>query len=52
MYWSYSMRMNTLTRTICSRFEATEAKMLRVAVSTFCDYLNVSLKCFQEFEQR
>eukprot|EP00545_Synedropsis_sp_CCMP1620_P002114 CAMPEP_0119004760 /NCGR_PEP_ID=MMETSP1176-20130426/1338_1 /TAXON_ID=265551 /ORGANISM="Synedropsis recta cf, Strain CCMP1620" /LENGTH=98 /DNA_ID=CAMNT_0006956505 /DNA_START=23 /DNA_END=319 /DNA_ORIENTATION=- len=31
-------------------FKATEAKMLRVAVSTFCDYLNVALKCQQEFD--
>mmetsp|Transcript_40007 Transcript_40007/g.45520 ORF Transcript_40007/g.45520 Transcript_40007/m.45520 type:complete len:90 (-) Transcript_40007:197-466(-) len=30
-------------------FEATETKMLRVAVSTFCDYMNVTLKCQQEF---
>lgn len=30
-------------------FRATEAKMLRVAVSTFCDYLTVALKCEQEF---
>jgi len=32
------------------QFQATEAKMLRVAVSTFYDYLTVTLKCFQEFE--
>eukprot|EP00545_Synedropsis_sp_CCMP1620_P002058 CAMPEP_0119022800 /NCGR_PEP_ID=MMETSP1176-20130426/28763_1 /TAXON_ID=265551 /ORGANISM="Synedropsis recta cf, Strain CCMP1620" /LENGTH=103 /DNA_ID=CAMNT_0006977739 /DNA_START=4 /DNA_END=315 /DNA_ORIENTATION=+ len=32
-------------------FKATEAKMLRVAVSGFCDYLNVALKCQQEFDQ-
>jgi hypothetical protein len=25
---------------------------LRVVVSTFCDYLKVSLKCLQEFEER
>ena len=30
-------------------FQATEAKMLRVSVSTFYDYLTVSLKCLQEF---
>eukprot|EP00547_Thalassionema_nitzschioides_P007986 CAMPEP_0194202774 /NCGR_PEP_ID=MMETSP0156-20130528/2712_1 /TAXON_ID=33649 /ORGANISM="Thalassionema nitzschioides, Strain L26-B" /LENGTH=94 /DNA_ID=CAMNT_0038928355 /DNA_START=27 /DNA_END=311 /DNA_ORIENTATION=- len=30
-------------------FRATEAKMLRVAVSTFCDYVTVALKCQQEF---
>mmetsp|Transcript_3033 Transcript_3033/g.3653 ORF Transcript_3033/g.3653 Transcript_3033/m.3653 type:complete len:108 (-) Transcript_3033:993-1316(-) len=34
------------------QFQATEAKMLRVAVSTFYDYLTVTLKCFQEFEER
>mmetsp|Transcript_13092 Transcript_13092/g.22261 ORF Transcript_13092/g.22261 Transcript_13092/m.22261 type:complete len:135 (-) Transcript_13092:63-467(-) len=32
-------------------FQATEAKMLRVAVSTFYDYLTVALKCLQEFGQ-
>ena len=32
-----------------SNFQATEAKMLRVAISTFYDYLTVSLKCLQEF---
>eukprot|EP00543_Licmophora_paradoxa_P002810 CAMPEP_0202447408 /NCGR_PEP_ID=MMETSP1360-20130828/6176_1 /ASSEMBLY_ACC=CAM_ASM_000848 /TAXON_ID=515479 /ORGANISM="Licmophora paradoxa, Strain CCMP2313" /LENGTH=84 /DNA_ID=CAMNT_0049064493 /DNA_START=87 /DNA_END=341 /DNA_ORIENTATION=+ len=31
-------------------FQATEAKMLRVSVSTFYDYLNVALKCIQEFD--
>jgi len=32
------------------RFQATEAKMLRVSISTFYDYLKVALKCIQEFE--
>eukprot|EP00546_Thalassionema_frauenfeldii_P016188 CAMPEP_0178902912 /NCGR_PEP_ID=MMETSP0786-20121207/4867_1 /TAXON_ID=186022 /ORGANISM="Thalassionema frauenfeldii, Strain CCMP 1798" /LENGTH=92 /DNA_ID=CAMNT_0020574229 /DNA_START=16 /DNA_END=297 /DNA_ORIENTATION=+ len=36
-------------RMLLVTFRATEAKMLRVAVSTFCDYLNVALKCQQEF---
>mmetsp|Transcript_28733 Transcript_28733/g.52516 ORF Transcript_28733/g.52516 Transcript_28733/m.52516 type:complete len:111 (-) Transcript_28733:399-731(-) len=30
--------------------QATEAKMLRVSLSTFYDVLNVVLKCFQEFD--
>ena len=30
---------------------ATEAKMLRVSLSSFYDVLKVVLKCFQEFEQ-
>mmetsp|Transcript_31075 Transcript_31075/g.46328 ORF Transcript_31075/g.46328 Transcript_31075/m.46328 type:complete len:102 (-) Transcript_31075:572-877(-) len=30
-------------------FQATEARLLRVSISTFYDVLNVSLKCFQEF---
>lgn len=33
-----------------SHFEATEAKMLRVSVSSFFDYLTVSLRCYQEFD--
>jgi hypothetical protein len=32
------------------RFQATEARLLRVAVSTFYDYLLVALKCYQEFD--
>ncbi|GAX17333.1 hypothetical protein FisN_10Lu199 [Fistulifera solaris] len=32
------------------RFEATQAKFLRVSVSSFYDYLTVALKCFQEFD--
>jgi len=32
------------------RFESKELKMLRVAVSSFYDYLTVVLKTFQEFE--
>uniref|UniRef100_A0A7S2SBC7 Uncharacterized protein n=1 Tax=Eucampia antarctica TaxID=49252 RepID=A0A7S2SBC7_9STRA len=31
-------------------FEATEAKILRVSISSFYDMLNVFLKCYQEFE--
>jgi len=31
-------------------FEATEARMLRVSLSSFYDALNVYLKCLQEFE--
>jgi len=30
-------------------FRATEARMLRVSVSSFYDYLLVCLKCYQEF---
>ena len=30
--------------------KATEAKMLRVAVSSFYDYLQVVIKTFQEFD--
>ena len=33
-----------------SELRATETKMLRVAVSSFYDYLQVVLKTFQEFE--
>jgi hypothetical protein len=33
-----------------SRFAATEAKMLRVSVSSFYDFLTVALKCYQEFD--
>ena len=32
-------------------FEATDAKMLRVSISTTYDMINVALKCFQEFGQ-
>ncbi len=32
-----------------SNFEATDAKMLRVSMSTTYDMINVALKCFQEF---
>ena len=32
------------------RIEATEAKMLRVSLSTFYDVINVVLRCFQEFD--
>lgn len=39
-----------LTWRTLRHFEAAEAKLLRVVVSSFCDYLNVSLKCLQEFE--
>ena len=31
-------------------FEATEAKILRVAMSSFYDMLDVFLKCLQEFD--
>ena len=31
------------------KFEATEAKLLRVSVSSFYDMLEVALKCFNEF---
>ncbi|KAL7538281.1 hypothetical protein ACHAXR_008446 [Thalassiosira sp. AJA248-18] len=34
---------------VFSQFEATEAKMLRVSISTTYDMINVALKCFQEF---
>ena len=30
-------------------FKATEARLLRVSVSSFYDYLLVCLKCYQEF---
>jgi hypothetical protein len=33
-----------------SHFESKELKMLRVAISSFFDYLKVVLKCFQEFD--
>jgi hypothetical protein len=33
-----------------SRFESKELKMLRVAVSSFYDYLNVVTKTMQEFD--
>uniref|UniRef100_A0A7S3P9B8 Transcription factor Pcc1 n=1 Tax=Amphora coffeiformis TaxID=265554 RepID=A0A7S3P9B8_9STRA len=32
-------------------FEAIDAKSLRVSVSSFYDFLVVSLKCFQEFDE-
>lgn len=31
------------------RIEATNAKMLRVSISSTYDMINVALKCFQEF---
>lgn len=40
---------NFLAR-INRHFMATDAKMLRVAMSTTYDMINVALKCFQEFE--
>lgn len=33
-------------------FEAIDAKTLRVAISSFYDFLTVSLKCFQEFDEQ
>lgn len=33
-----------------SHFAANQAKFLRVAVSSFYDYLSVALKCYQEFD--
>jgi hypothetical protein len=39
-------------RTVHVAFKATEAKLLRVSVSSFCDYLTVALKCFQEFDSQ
>jgi Transcription factor Pcc1 len=39
-----------LTHRLKIRFESTELKMLRVAVSSFYDYLAVVLKTFQEFD--
>jgi hypothetical protein len=38
------------TGTLVVRFQATEAKMLRVSVSSFAEYLQVALKCYQEFD--
>ena len=32
-----------------SKYEAVDAKMLRVSISTTYDMINVALKCFQEF---
>eukprot|EP00986_Skeletonema_menzelii_P021534 scaffold34855_cov154-Skeletonema_menzelii.AAC.2 len=37
-------------RVLRINFMATDAKMLRVAMSTTYDMINVALKCFQEFE--
>lgn len=34
------------------QFAATEAKLLRVAVSSFTEYLTVALQCYQEFGQQ
>lgn len=45
------MNSLSLDPVIYRRFQATEAKMLRVSVSTFYDYLKVALKCIHEFEQ-
>jgi hypothetical protein len=39
-----------LSTHIISRLEAKELKMLRVAVSSFYDYLTVILKTMQEFD--
>ena len=36
-------------RVLRIHFEATDAKMLRVSVSTTYDMINVALKCFAEF---
>lgn len=36
--------------TINSSFQAVDAKSIRVSVSSFYDYLTVSLKCLQEFD--
>mmetsp|Transcript_12573 Transcript_12573/g.30695 ORF Transcript_12573/g.30695 Transcript_12573/m.30695 type:complete len:125 (-) Transcript_12573:1443-1817(-) len=36
-------------RVLQIKFEATDAKMLRVSMSTTYDTINVALKCFQEF---
>eukprot|EP00588_Corethron_pennatum_P015791 CAMPEP_0194282350 /NCGR_PEP_ID=MMETSP0169-20130528/22973_1 /TAXON_ID=218684 /ORGANISM="Corethron pennatum, Strain L29A3" /LENGTH=125 /DNA_ID=CAMNT_0039027641 /DNA_START=129 /DNA_END=506 /DNA_ORIENTATION=- len=37
-------------RVLLVRFEATEARMLRVAMSSFYDSLSVVLRCLQEFD--
>ena len=41
----YCQKSCVLERT----FEATDAKMLRVSMSTTYDMINVALQCFQEF---
>jgi len=43
---------NSELRVLRIEFEATEAKMLRVAVSSMYDSINVALKCFQEFGEQ
>lgn len=38
------------TTLLVVQFRATELKMLRVAVSSFAEYLQVALKCYYEFD--
>ncbi|KAL3773127.1 hypothetical protein ACHAW5_008000 [Stephanodiscus triporus] len=40
---------NDTMRVLQIIFEATDAKMLRVSISTTYDMINVALRCFQEF---
>jgi hypothetical protein len=47
----FPMLLSFYFTTFCfSCFQAAEAKILRVSVSSFYDYLSVSLKCLQEFD--
>jgi Transcription factor Pcc1 len=46
-----SQNLNTTcTAVLKVSFYSTQAKLLRVSVSSFYDYLIVALKCYQEFE--
>mmetsp|Transcript_4108 Transcript_4108/g.9219 ORF Transcript_4108/g.9219 Transcript_4108/m.9219 type:complete len:83 (-) Transcript_4108:153-401(-) len=47
--YKYNLHATPIHLRFSRQFEATDAKMLRVSMSTTYDMINVALKCFQEF---
>lgn len=47
---SFDVVANINSANLNITFYATQARLLRVSVSSFYDYLVVALKCYQEFE--
>lgn len=50
MHKSFDVVANINSANLNITFYATQARLLRVSVSSFYDYLVVALKCYQEFE--
>lgn len=44
------VRLLICIESLCRAFQAVDAKSIRVSISSFYDYLTVSLKCIQEFD--